>query len=160
MKVHTDSVKSSIEREEGCMADLKREARRARKRVEGLDLNVDLDQLRDHLPEHLRDLLPAWNIMRQREEEAASKGFFSGFLLGVVVGAVLALIFAPQRGEDTRGLVKDKATELVHQVRGEADEARADLSGEEPAIEREFGATADTLVASAEDQIDEAQARI
>src|SRR5918995_7209327 len=123
MKVHTDSVKSSIEREEVCMADLKREARRARKRVEGLDLNVDLDQLRDHLPEHLRDLLPAWNIMRQREEEAASKGFFSGFLLGVVVGAVLALIFAPQRGEDTRGLVKDKATELVHQVRGEADEA-------------------------------------
>src|ERR687897_2357456 len=148
MKGHTDSVKSSIEREEGCMADLKREARRARKRVEGLDLNVDLDQLRDHLPEHLRDLLPTWNIMRQREEEAASKGFFSGFLLGVVVGAVLALIFAPQRGEDTRGLVKDKATELVHQVRGEADEAPSALFRGGGAGEEGGGAAADTPLAS------------
>lgn len=144
------------------MADLKKEARRARQRVEGIDLNVDLDQLRSHLPENLRDRLPDhfdWNIVRQREEEAASKGFFAGFLLGAVVGAVLALIFAPQRGEDTRGMVVDKATDLVHQVRGEADDARTDLSSEAPAIEREFGATADSAMASAEVQVDEAQAR-
>lgn len=136
------------------MADLKKEARKARKRVEGLDLNVDLDQLRSRLPDHLD-----WNIIRQREDEAASKGFFAGFLLGAVVGALLALIFAPQRGEETRGMVKEKATDLVHQVRGETDETRTDLSAEEPAIEREFGETADSVLAGAETRVDEVQAR-
>jgi gas vesicle protein len=147
------------------MADLKKEARKARKRVEGLDFNVE--QLRSRLPDNidlnqLRDRLPEgfdWNIVRQREDEAASRGFFAGFLLGAVVGAILALIFAPQRGEDTRGMVKDRATDLVHQVRGEADETRADLSAEGPAIEREFGEAADSVLASAEARADEVQAR-
>ncbi|MDQ4099135.1 MAG: YtxH domain-containing protein [Chloroflexota bacterium] len=133
------------------MADLKRGARKA---VEGLDLNVDLGQLRGRLPDNID-----WHFIRQREDEAASRGFFAGLFLGAVVGAVLALIFAPQRGEDTRGLVLEKATDLVHQVRGDSNEASTDLTGQEPAIEREFGQTTDTVLVEAEGRLDEPQTR-
>ncbi len=85
----------------------------------------------------------------KREEEAESSGFFSGFLLGAVVGAVLALVFAPFRGEQTRELVveravqlKDRATDLVAQVRGDDGEVRAD---DGPAIEREIGSAEDRV---------------
>ena len=84
----------------------------------------------------------------KREEEAESSGFLSGFLLGVVVGAVLALVFAPFRGEQTRELVveravqlKDRATDLVAQVRGEEGEDAEDG----PAIEREVGSAEDRV---------------
>ncbi len=138
------------------MADLKKQAKRARKRLEDLDFEVDVDRLRKRMPDvdvdQLRKRLPDhldWNIIRQREDEAASRGFMGGFVLGVIVGALLALVFAPRRGEETRELVKDKATELVHQVRGEVDEHRNDLNDQGPAIEREFGDSADALLESA-----------
>lgn len=76
----------------------------------------------------------------RREDEAEIGGFFGGFALGVLVGAVLALVFAPQKGDETRHLVteramqfKDQATEFVAQVRG--DDEPDDV---EPAIEREL----------------------
>ncbi len=78
----------------------------------------------------------------KREDEAESSGFFGGFGLGVVVGAVLALVFAPQKGEETRGMVaeravqiKDRASDLVSQVRGDDEPAADDVA---PAIEREI----------------------
>ena len=95
------------------------EAEAARKRSH--DLNFNLDALR-------------------REDEAETGGFFGGFTLGVIVGAVLALVFAPQKGEETRQLVteramhlKEQASEFVAQVRG--DDEPDDV---EPAIEREL----------------------
>jgi len=86
--------------------------------------------------------------LRTREDEAASRGFLGGFALGVLVGAVLALIFAPRPGSETRGMmagtasaVRRKATALVHEVRSDEREngAAAPSLGEEPAIEREIG---------------------
>lgn len=101
-------------------------AEAARSKIE----EIDLDQLK-------------------REEEAENSGFFGGFLLGVVVGAILALVFAPFRGEQTRELVaeravqlKDRATDLVAQVRGEESDVSAD---DEFAIEREIGAAEDRV---------------
>ena len=83
----------------------------------------------------------------QREEEAESSGFFAGFALGVVVGAILALVFAPLKGEQTREFVaeravqlKDRATDLVAQARGDAAETAPD---DEPAIEREVDEAAE-----------------
>jgi len=152
------------------MVDIKKEAKKARKRVEGLDLSVDLDQLRDRLPDHvdleaLRSRLPDlpsnvdWNIIRQREDAAATRGFFGGLVLGAILGVVLALIFAPQRGEETRGLVKEKATDLVHQVRGETDQQRDDLAAQGPAIEREFGDGAESPYGATQSRTGEAQTR-
>lgn len=86
----------------------------------------------------------AWDQL-QREDEAESHGFLGGFGLGVVVGALLALIFSPATGERTREVVaeravqlKDRATDLVAQVRGDGAE-EADGDAAPPAIiEREI----------------------
>jgi len=38
--------------------------------------------------------------------------FLVGFLVGGISGAVVSLLFAPQSGEETRTVIKDKAIEL------------------------------------------------
>jgi len=42
--------------------------------------------------------------------------FMGGILLGSIFGAVLALVLAPQSGEETRKLLKDKALELGKEI--------------------------------------------
>jgi gas vesicle protein len=42
--------------------------------------------------------------------------FLVGFIVGGLTGAVSALLFAPQSGEETRTLIKDKAIELKDQT--------------------------------------------
>ncbi len=44
--------------------------------------------------------------------------FFSGFIIGGLVGAAFALILAPQSGEETRALMREKGGDLKE--RGEA----------------------------------------
>ncbi len=39
--------------------------------------------------------------------------FLFGFLLGGITGAVVALLYAPQSGEETRTVIKEKAIELA-----------------------------------------------
>jgi gas vesicle protein len=38
--------------------------------------------------------------------------FFAGFLIGGIAGAVVSLLYAPQSGEQTRAVIKEKAIEL------------------------------------------------
>ncbi len=38
--------------------------------------------------------------------------FLVGFLVGGITGAVVALLYAPKTGEETRTIIKDKAIEL------------------------------------------------
>lgn len=119
------------------MTDYRKTAKKAREQV-------DFAKLRDLSLDDI-DL----NFMRKREEEAASKGFVGGFLLGAVVGALIALVFAPQKGQETRELVagtagdlKGKATDLIQQTRANDNDVHNQLAenlGEGPAIEREIG---------------------
>ena len=44
--------------------------------------------------------------------------FFSGFVIGGLVGAAIALILAPHSGEETRALMREKGVDLKE--RGEA----------------------------------------
>ena len=44
-------------------------------------------------------------------------GFGVGLIAGVVIGGVIALLYAPKSGKETRQLIKDKATEVVDAVR-------------------------------------------
>ena len=44
-------------------------------------------------------------------------GFGIGFLAGAVIGGVVTLLLAPKSGEETRKLIKDKATEVVDAVK-------------------------------------------
>ena len=51
--------------------------------------------------------------------------FLIGFVVGGLTGAVVALLFAPQSGEETRALIKEKSIELKDKVEVSAEEAYA-----------------------------------
>ena len=59
--------------------------------------------------------------MSDRDEFGA---FLVGFIVGGLSGAVVALLFAPQSGEETRMLIKDKSIELRDKAQQTADQAR------------------------------------
>ncbi len=42
--------------------------------------------------------------------------FMGGLILGGIVGALTALVLAPQSGEETRKLMRDKAIELGKEI--------------------------------------------
>jgi len=48
--------------------------------------------------------------------------FLSGFLIGALVGGAVALLLAPQAGEDTRMLIKDKSIEIKDRTSEKAGE--------------------------------------
>jgi gas vesicle protein len=60
--------------------------------------------------------------MSDRDEFGA---FLVGFIVGGLTGAVAALLFAPQSGEETRALIKDKSIELRDRAQMTAEEAIA-----------------------------------
>ena len=60
--------------------------------------------------------------MSERDEFGA---FLVGFIVGGLSGAVVALLFAPQTGEETRALIKDKSIELRDRAQQSAEDALA-----------------------------------
>jgi len=60
--------------------------------------------------------------MSERDEFGA---FLVGFIVGGLSGAVVALLFAPQSGEETRALIKDRSIELRDRAQQTAEEALA-----------------------------------
>jgi gas vesicle protein len=58
--------------------------------------------------------------MSDRDEFGA---FLVGFVVGGLAGAVVALLFAPQSGEETRAMIKDKSIELRDRASQTAEEA-------------------------------------
>jgi gas vesicle protein len=60
--------------------------------------------------------------MSDRDEFGA---FLVGFIVGGLSGAVVALLFAPQTGEETRTLIRDKSVELRDKAQISAEEAIA-----------------------------------
>ena len=68
--------------------------------------------------------------MSDRDEFGA---FLVGFIVGGLSGAVVALLFAPQSGEETRALIKDKSIELRDKAQQTAEEAlaRAEATAQE-----------------------------
>jgi len=47
--------------------------------------------------------------------------FMGGLLMGAIIGAVAALVLAPQSGEETRKLLKDKALELGKEINDQTE---------------------------------------
>jgi len=68
--------------------------------------------------------------MSDRDEFGA---FLVGFIVGGLTGAVVALLFAPQSGEETRALIKDKSIELRDRAASSAEDviARAEAAAAE-----------------------------
>jgi gas vesicle protein len=55
-------------------------------------------------------------------------GFFSGLMMGAVIGAAFALLYAPQSGSETRQLVKEKALEVKEKAAKAAGKIRESVS--------------------------------
>ncbi len=53
----------------------------------------------------------------------SGSNFAIGFLAGAVVGGVVALLFAPRSGSETRAIIREKALDVADTVRFTAEEA-------------------------------------
>jgi gas vesicle protein len=61
--------------------------------------------------------------MMSRDSDA---GFFAGLIVGALIGAAAALLYAPQSGAETRRMVKEKVNDAkgaVAKAAGKAKEA-------------------------------------
>jgi gas vesicle protein len=52
-----------------------------------------------------------------------------GLIVGALTGAVIALLYAPQSGEQTRTQVREKSIELTRQVKEQAETLRTRGAG-------------------------------
>ncbi len=57
-------------------------------------------------------------------DESRGWEFFTGFLIGSAVGAALALLMAPQSGEETRAILRDRSVQLRDRGIELSEEAR------------------------------------
>jgi gas vesicle protein len=63
-------------------------------------------------------------------EGSNAGGFVTGLLVGLLAGATLAMIAAPQSGEDTRDAMRAKAREAADRARETAGDVSESLSGQ------------------------------
>ncbi len=82
--------------------------------------------------------------------------FLSGFIVGGTIGAVVALLMAPQSGEETRTMIKEKGIELKDKTTASLEDAYA--RAEEAAADAR--SRADELAKVAKQRADELKQRI
>ncbi len=54
-------------------------------------------------------------------------GFMIGILVGSLVGSTIALLMAPESGEELRGMIRTRGENFFNEVRHAADERRIEL---------------------------------
>lgn len=86
--------------------------------------------------------------MADRDEFSA---FMIGFVVGALTGAVVSLLFAPQSGEETRVLIKERAIELGDK----ANETAQTVSKEVGTRATEYRTKAEELAAKARTQAED-----
>ncbi len=91
--------------------------------------------------------------MSDRESDIGA--FLAGFVVGGLVGAVTALLLAPQSGEETRTLIRDKSIELKGQVESTAADARVKVEG----VAADARAKAEKLAQDAKSRAEDLQKR-
>jgi gas vesicle protein len=82
--------------------------------------------------------------------------FVAGFLVGALVGAAAALLLAPQSGEQTRILIRDKGVELGHR----ADELSAEARRRAEELQAEARQRAEMVQSQAKERADELQGKV
>ncbi len=65
------------------------------------------------------------SVPDQSAKSGGGGGFLTGLLLGGALGTLLAFLYAPQGGDETRGLIKQKANDLSDTAKAKA----ADITG-------------------------------
>lgn len=92
--------------------------------------------------------------------------FLAGFVIGGLVGAATALLLAPQSGEETRTIIreksielKDKASETAAEARARAEKAYADAAAKADAALKEAQARYDELALQAKTKTEDLKHR-
>ena len=88
--------------------------------------------------------------------------FFAGLVIGGLVGAAIALLMAPQSGEETRAQIRDASVELkdkadvtIAEARTKAEAITADARRRGEEITADARKRADKMVADARKSADE-----
>jgi gas vesicle protein len=64
--------------------------------------------------------------------------FLSGFIAGGLVGAIVAFLYAPAPGEETRALIRDKSIELRDRAEMGAERASAEARARADELARQL----------------------
>jgi gas vesicle protein len=86
--------------------------------------------------------------MAERDEFGA---FLIGFIIGGLTGAAISLLMAPQTGEETREILKDRAIELRDKAQETAQVAREQVGSTATDVRMRAGDVASKAKASADD---------
>jgi gas vesicle protein len=93
--------------------------------------------------------------------------FFAGLIIGGLVGAAVALLMAPQSGEETRAQIRDvslelkeRADETVAETREKAEAITADARRRAEEIIADARSRAEEIVADARKRAEEIQASV
>lgn len=71
--------------------------------------------------------------------------FFEGALLGALAGVVFGLMYAPQKGEETRKVVKDKWDELKGSLEGAKETTEEIIKNTKASIETALEDLSETI---------------
>jgi gas vesicle protein len=85
-----------------------------------------------------------------QEQDGMAKGLIVGFIAGSIVGAAIALLYAPKPGKELRADIKEKAGDLIDDAQVFIDKARSKASD----IINDGKRKAETLVDDARRQAD------
>jgi gas vesicle protein len=85
-----------------------------------------------------------------QEQDGMAKGLIVGFIAGSIVGAAIALLYAPKPGQELRADIKEKAGDLIDDAQVFIDKARSNASD----IINDGKRKAETLVDDARRQAD------
>jgi gas vesicle protein len=98
-------------------------------------------------------------------DKTYSGDFFAGFVVGALVGAAAALLLAPQSGEETRTLIRDKGIELGEradalsvEARRRAEELQVEAKGRAETLSAQAKERAESLQGKMREAVDEGRA--
>ena len=66
-------------------------------------------------------------------------GFGVGLLAGAIIGGVVALLYAPKTGKETRQIIKDKAIEVLDAVKEKATDVIDSVKDAAPTLAGQGG---------------------
>jgi gas vesicle protein len=89
-------------------------------------------------------------------DKSCSGDFFAGFMVGALLGAAAALLFAPQTGEQTRTLIRERGIEL----KGQADELSVEARKRAEVLQEQARERAGGLSGQAKERARNLQSRV